>query len=75
VRYGLRRASAIAHKADGDGRTLRDAALAEGVDAKEFDERVSWGNIAAQAAFATSSGRVAIVASWAQATGVRWRPS
>jgi fumarate hydratase, class II len=41
----FRRASAIAHKADADGTTLRDAALAEGVDAKEFDEFVDVGKM------------------------------
>jgi hypothetical protein len=33
------------------------------------------GHIAAKAAFPTSRVGVAIAASWAQATGVRWRPS
>jgi fumarate hydratase class II len=37
---GYDKASAIAHKADDDGTTLRDAALALGVDAAEFDRIV-----------------------------------
>jgi fumarate hydratase, class II len=37
---GYDRASAIAHKADDDGSTLRDAALALGVSAEEFDRVV-----------------------------------
>ena len=49
MRCSFRSASAIAHKADGDGTTLRDAAMAEGVDAKEFDEFVDVGKMAAQA--------------------------
>ena len=37
---GYDKASAIAHKADDDGTTLRDAAVALGVDAAEFDRVV-----------------------------------
>jgi len=37
---GYDKASAIAHKADDDGSTLRDAALASGVDATDFDRIV-----------------------------------
>jgi fumarate hydratase class II len=37
---GYDKASAIAHKADGDGTTLREAALALGVDAAQFDRVV-----------------------------------
>jgi fumarate hydratase class II len=37
---GYDKASAIAHKADDDGTTLREAALALGVDAAEFDRIV-----------------------------------
>ncbi|HEY6760590.1 MAG TPA: class II fumarate hydratase [Baekduia sp.] len=39
-RIGYDRASAIAHKADDEGTTLREAALALGVDAAEFDRVV-----------------------------------
>jgi fumarate hydratase class II len=37
---GYDKASAIAHKADDDGTTLREAALAMGVAASEFDRIV-----------------------------------
>jgi fumarate hydratase class II len=37
---GYDKASAIAHKADDEGTTLREAALALGVDADEFDRIV-----------------------------------
>ena len=37
---GYDRASAIAHRADDDGTTLREAALAQGVSAEEFDRIV-----------------------------------
>jgi fumarate hydratase class II len=37
---GYDRASAIAHKADGEGTSLRDAALASGVSAADFDRIV-----------------------------------
>jgi fumarate hydratase class II len=37
---GYDKASAIAHKADDDGSTLREAALASGVDATDFDRIV-----------------------------------
>jgi fumarate hydratase class II len=37
---GYDKAAAIAHKADGDGSTLRDAALALGVSAADFDRIV-----------------------------------
>jgi fumarate hydratase class II len=37
---GYDKASAIAHKADDDGSTLREAALASGVDATDFDRVV-----------------------------------
>ena len=38
---GYDKASAIAHKADDEGTTLREAALASGVSAKEFDQIVN----------------------------------
>ncbi|WP_232234617.1 lyase family protein [Actinoplanes sp. N902-109] len=38
---GYDAASAIAHKADDDGTTLRDAAIASGVDADDFDRIVN----------------------------------
>jgi fumarate hydratase class II len=37
---GCDRASTIAHKADDDGSTLRDAALALGVNTEDFDRIV-----------------------------------
>jgi fumarate hydratase class II len=40
-RIGYDRASAIAHKADDDGSTLREAALALGVGAEDFDRIVN----------------------------------